>query len=420
MPASWWSPVQLVLITFSDNNNWYFMLPAVFLVGFQLKLLTSKFLDLSRDTKIITEQVYSEYNTGFVYPNLFKKTRDFAVMVGTPSLNPLDTPLLSLPSTPKDLPMHRNNATAYSFDSDKSIEPSSASKQNYSKNYRTPYVKPTNGSKKVPNPRPNANCVFLTIDLTQQTLDEAISNDSVGFIVAYHPPIFSAWKSLVMSDYKKSLILKAAVAGISIYSPHTALDSCKLGINAWICSILGPGQSYPISPIDTTGLVDQDGAGEGRILVLDTPTTLSALISRTKLALNLPHIRVARAPPHHPTAESLPSHLVSKIAICAGSGYSVIKAVPDAHVYFTGEMGHHDMLAATSANTSCILAEHSNSERGFLPLLKHFPSILIHNDTFIGRHCNPTNIGGEFASHNVYFILSIPLSQTANFTISVL
>lgn len=38
-----------------------------------------------------------------------------------------------------------------------------------------------------------------------------------------------------------------------------------------------------------------------------------------------------------------------------------------ADLYFTGEMGHHDLLRATrSLNTPVILTEHSNCERGFL------------------------------------------------------
>ncbi|OMJ19838.1 Protein NIF3-like protein [Smittium culicis] len=230
-----------------------------------------------------------------------------------------------------------------------------------------------------PSPRLNANTVFLTIDLTQETLTEALSNESVGVIIAYHPPIFTGWKSLVMSDYKKSLILRAAVAGVSVYSPHTALDSCRLGINNWLANILGPGKSTPITSYDTADLVDQEGAGEGRVLVLDTPITLSELIKKSKLALNLNNIRVARSPIHL-KADTENSNLISKIAICAGSGYSVIKSVP-ADLFFTGEMSHHDMLAATSASISCILAEHSNSERGFLPILKGYMSQALNNSS---------------------------------------
>ncbi|PVU87977.1 hypothetical protein BB559_005780 [Furculomyces boomerangus] len=220
-----------------------------------------------------------------------------------------------------------------------------------------------------PKPRENANKVFLTIDLTQETLDEAILDPTVGVILSYHPPIFSGWKSLVMSDYKKSLILRSAVEGISIYSPHTALDSCKLGINNWLCDCLGQGQSYPITPADTTDLVDQEGAGEGRILVLDTPVLLSDLVKKSKSSLGLENIRVARTFKHKKENES--SALIQKIAICAGSGTSVIRNAK-VDLFFTGEMSHHDILAANSSDISCILAEHSNSERGYLKHLRDY------------------------------------------------
>ena len=41
-----------------------------------------------------------------------------------------------------------------------------------------------------------------------------------------------------------------------------------------------------------------------------------------------------------------------------------------ADVYLTGEMRHHDVLAAVEAGTSVILCDHTNTERGYLPVLK--------------------------------------------------
>ncbi|PVV05351.1 hypothetical protein BB560_000134 [Smittium megazygosporum] len=221
----------------------------------------------------------------------------------------------------------------------------------------------------VPKPRVNANKIFLTIDLTSDTLEEALSDESVGVIISYHPPIFVGWKSLVMSDYKKSLILKAAVEGVSIYSPHTALDSCKFGINNWLCECLGEGTSFPITPFVDPELVDQEGAGEGRILILKEPQTLTNLVARTKSVFGLDHVRVARTDNH--SKENEKNFPIQKIAICAGSGSSVIKN-SKVDLFFTGEMSHHDILAATSANISCILTEHSNSERGYLHVLKKY------------------------------------------------
>ena len=60
---------------------------------------------------------------------------------------------------------------------------------------------------------------------------------------------------------------------------------------------------------------------------------------------------------------------VSTVAVCAGAGASVLRGVR-ADLYLTGEMSHHEVLAATSRGTAVVLCEHSNSERGFLPVFR--------------------------------------------------
>jgi len=41
----------------------------------------------------------------------------------------------------------------------------------------------------------------------------------------------------------------------------------------------------------------------------------------------------------------------------------------DADVYFTGEMSHHEILAAVATGRNVILCGHTNTERGYLPVL---------------------------------------------------
>ena len=57
-----------------------------------------------------------------------------------------------------------------------------------------------------PHPR-QATKVFLTIDLTSQVLEEALSDSTVGVIVAYHPPLFRSFKRLTLSDEKSKIAL---------------------------------------------------------------------------------------------------------------------------------------------------------------------------------------------------------------------
>ena len=57
---------------------------------------------------------------------------------------------------------------------------------------------------------------------------------------------------------------------------------------------------------------------------------------------------------------------IQTVAMCAGSGSSVLSGVR-ADVWLTGELSHHEILAANAAGTTVILTDHSNTERGYLP-----------------------------------------------------
>ncbi|KAI8067475.1 GTP cyclohydrolase 1 type 2/Nif3 [Gongronella butleri] len=208
-----------------------------------------------------------------------------------------------------------------------------------------------------PFPAPNTSRVFLTIDLTPQVLEEALSDPKVGAIVAYHPPIFRAMKRLTTADVKQDMVMKAIAKGVGIYSPHTACDNCEHGVNDWLASGLGKGAVRPIVPFDNPP-EGHPSAGTGRFFEFEQPTPLSTVIERVKTLTKLQHLRVA-------SNDAAYQQLIKTVAICAGSGSSVLGPV-DADLYFTGEMGHHDVLAALAKDTSVILCEHTNTERGYL------------------------------------------------------
>ncbi|KAI9030936.1 GTP cyclohydrolase 1 type 2/Nif3 [Phycomyces nitens] len=208
-----------------------------------------------------------------------------------------------------------------------------------------------------PYPSPNFNKVFLTIDLTPQVLEEALSDPKVGTIVAYHPPIFKAMKRLTSADVKQDMIMKAIARGVGIYSPHTACDNCVNGVNDWLASGLGKGSVVPIER-SLNPPPGQEEAGSGRIFTYDEPFPLLNVVAKIKQLTGLPFVRVA-------TAEAHKSGLIRTVAICAGSGSSVLSPVK-ADLYFSGEMGHHDVLAALAQGTSVVLCEHTNTERGYL------------------------------------------------------
>jgi dinuclear metal center YbgI/SA1388 family protein len=206
-----------------------------------------------------------------------------------------------------------------------------------------------------PYPRQQATRVFLTIDLTSEVLQEAILDQKVGIIISYHPPLFSKFKTLVMHDEKQKIALQCAASGISVYSPHTALDSCVGGINDWLCQGFGTGVTTAITQ-NKSFPEGQEGSGSGRIHVLQNECALDEIVLQIKKHLGLKHVRLAKP---------MNFHKIKTIAVCAGSGSGVLGGVK-ADLYLTGEMGHHDVLAAVASGTCVILCEHTNTERGYL------------------------------------------------------
>jgi dinuclear metal center YbgI/SA1388 family protein len=199
--------------------------------------------------------------------------------------------------------------------------------------------------------------ILLTIDLTEAVMAEAVRL-KVDLVVAYHPPLFAPRNRITQADAQGRVLLEAARRGIPIYAPHTALDNVDGGVNDWLTDGLGSGRRGPVAPSEP------GHPGVGRRLQLEKAISLVTLQRRIRTHLGLQRIRVARAARHRQSGSK-----VRTIHLCAGAGGSVL-AGTQADVYLTGEMRHHDVLAANEAGTSVILCEHTNTERGYLPFYK--------------------------------------------------
>lgn len=80
--------------------------------------------------------------------------------------------------------------------------------------------------------------VFVTNDLTEPVLDEAIRRQA-ELIISYHPPIYAPLKRLTQSEWKQRSIVKCIERRIAVYSPHTSWDSVQEGVNDWIINAFG-------------------------------------------------------------------------------------------------------------------------------------------------------------------------------------
>ncbi|EXJ94732.1 hypothetical protein A1O1_03129 [Capronia coronata CBS 617.96] len=83
----------------------------------------------------------------------------------------------------------------------------------------------------------NRNSVLLTVDLTRAVADEAIENNH-SVVVAYHPIIFRGLKSITTEDTQQLSITLLLAHGISVYCPHTAVDTVPDGMADWLCDIV--------------------------------------------------------------------------------------------------------------------------------------------------------------------------------------
>ncbi|XP_003706584.2 cytosolic iron-sulfur assembly component 1 isoform X2 [Megachile rotundata] len=195
--------------------------------------------------------------------------------------------------------------------------------------------------------------ILLTNDLTESVMQEALGLKT-DMIITYHPLIFAPLKTIRACNWKEKIIAKCLENRIAVYSPHTSFDSVKGGVNDWLASAF-QNVLESSTPIE----VNESNAdyGYGRICTLKSKISIEDAVQRVKDLTGLKHVRLARA--------CRTDGLISTIALCAGSGASILKNV-SADLYLTGEMLHHDVLDAVHKGISVILTNHSDSERGFL------------------------------------------------------
>ncbi|KAF1834292.1 NGG1p interacting factor 3 [Decorospora gaudefroyi] len=261
--------------------------------------------------------------------------------------------------------------------------------------------------------RRQSNTALLTIDLTKAVADEAITLKS-SIVIAYHPIIFRGLKTLTLANSQQQSLLRLASHGISVYSPHTAVDAAPGGLGDWLADIVTgtrtsdsesheptkgesnedpfiekkrptytlnhhPSQAllhFPKLPTTSTTtvphrrqpvipqspeLASHPGAGMGRIVRFNQPQPLPTLLDRIGKGLNNPK----GFPIAIPQDKNISDIEIRSVGICAGSGASLLAGL-DVDLLFTGEMDHHAALAAIEKGQVVISLFHSNSERGFL------------------------------------------------------
>ncbi len=112
----------------------------------------------------------------------------------------------------------------------------------------------------VGNMQDNINLALITVDVTEEVMDEAI-NEKAGLIIAHHPVIFSPLKSITGKTLPERIILSAIRNNIAIFCVHTNLDNIAAGVNRKLAGKIGITNPRILHPV----------AGELRKLVTFVP-----------------------------------------------------------------------------------------------------------------------------------------------------
>jgi dinuclear metal center YbgI/SA1388 family protein len=100
----------------------------------------------------------------------------------------------------------------------------------------------------VGNPEQNVTKALLTLDVTQEVVDEAVEVKA-KLIISHHPFPFHAMKTLRTDTASGALLTKLLQQNISVYAAHTNLDVATGGVNDALASCL---QLDEVSPLQST------------------------------------------------------------------------------------------------------------------------------------------------------------------------
>ena len=124
---------------------------------------------------------------------------------------------------------------------------------------------------------------------------------------------------------------------------------------------------------DAADILDKNEStrlGYGRVYHFSEQVTLQKIIENVKTfspSVSYATSEKLQSDSDNNKKPNLSSIQINSIAVCAGSGSSVLRSYAGkVDLIVTGELSHHEVLNFTENGTNVVLTFHSNSERGYL------------------------------------------------------
>ncbi len=194
-----------------------------------------------------------------------------------------------------------------------------------------------------PDGKAQVKKVLIALDITDRTVDYAISN---GFdtIISHHPLIFSKVGQLNEDTNTARKLIKLVKNGVSAMSFHTRFDALCGGVNSVLAERLGFKNTKNFGPV-----------GEEFALIgeLDAPVSLNDFCLEVKEKLGCPLILCADC-----------GKKIKRVAMLGGDGKDYVDAAIEtgADAFISGRFSYNIMAEAPEKGISLIEAGHFFTE----------------------------------------------------------
>lgn len=194
--------------------------------------------------------------------------------------------------------------------------------------------------------------VFLSLDLNETILAEALRQKAV-MLVVHHSPFFEPVSQLRTDQPKGKLLQKVLQEDLVLYTAHTNLDLAQGGVNDVLAQHLTLQQVEPLTE-----------TGWGRCGLLPQDLTLEKFIDLVQERLAPVGIRYCSAG----------QKTVKKVALCGGSGanYWPQALSLGADVYLTADLKYHEAQEAVSHGLALVDAGHFATEYLVMEVLANY------------------------------------------------
>ncbi|MDR2886011.1 MAG: Nif3-like dinuclear metal center hexameric protein [Rikenellaceae bacterium] len=210
------------------------------------------------------------------------------------------------------------------------------------------------------------DAALVCVDVTEAVVEEA-AELGIGLVISHHPVIFNPLRRLTGATCVERAVAKAIKHDIALYASHTNLDASPGGLSYRLAQMLSLENVRLLSP------TKDENTGMGVVGTLPHPVAVTDFLKQVAATLGVKALR--HSAPATPT--------VQKVAICSGSGASLIgeATAAGAEVYLSADFKYNNFLDAAGQLTIADVG-HYESEYCAVELLisvinKKFPTFAL-------------------------------------------